>query len=126
MRDNLINKRLGWNFLKDPHTHIPINRERWLFDKIGQDTSIYNRFIKPRTQLGIDRQAVKRYMDRVVAFREKLAILMHITSGQPARGPELLSIRHSNVSLVPLGSLGTSVILVIGPMPEHCTFQYLP
>jgi hypothetical protein len=32
----------------------------------------------------------------------------------------------NSVSLVPLGSLGTSVILVIGPMPEHCTFQYLP
>jgi hypothetical protein len=31
-----------------------------------------------------------------------------------------------DVSLVPLGSPGTSVILVIGPMPEHCTFQYLP
>ncbi|KAG9382313.1 hypothetical protein A1F94_006234 [Pyrenophora tritici-repentis] len=35
-------------------------------------------------------------MDRVVEFREKLAVLMHITGGQPARGPELLSVRHSN------------------------------
>ena len=32
----------------------------------------------------------------MVAFREKLAVLMHISSGQPARGPELLSVRHSN------------------------------
>jgi hypothetical protein len=75
---------------------MPVNRERWLFNRIRQDTSICNKFIKPRTQLGIDRQAVKRYIDRVVVFREKLAILMHITSGQPIRGPELLSIRHSN------------------------------
>jgi hypothetical protein len=75
---------------------MPVNRERWLFNRIGQDTSIYNRFIKPGTQSGIDRQAVERYMDRVFAFREKLAILMHITSGQPVRGPELLSVRHSN------------------------------
>jgi superfamily II DNA helicase RecQ len=35
-------------------------------------------------------------MDRVVEFREKLAVLMHIAGGQPARGPEILSIRHSN------------------------------
>jgi hypothetical protein len=75
---------------------MPINRERWLFNRIEQDTSICNKFIKPRTQSGIDKQAVKRYIDRVVTFREKLAILMHITSRQPARGLELLSIRHSN------------------------------
>jgi hypothetical protein len=35
-------------------------------------------------------------MERVVEFREKLAVLMHISGGQPARGPELLSVRHSN------------------------------
>ena len=29
-------------------------------------------------------------------FREKLLVLMHFTSGQPARGSEILSIRHSN------------------------------
>jgi hypothetical protein len=35
-------------------------------------------------------------MDRVVEFHEKLAMLMHISGGQPARGLELLSVRHSN------------------------------
>jgi hypothetical protein len=75
---------------------MPVNGDRWLFDRIGQDASIQGRFMKPGTQSGVDRQAVERYMDRVVTFREKLAVLMHITSGQPARGPELLSVRHSN------------------------------
>ncbi|KAJ5131322.1 uncharacterized protein N7515_007361 [Penicillium bovifimosum] len=36
------------------------------------------------------------YMKRVVAFRRKLSVLVHICSGQPARAPELLSIRHRN------------------------------
>ena len=35
-------------------------------------------------------------MMNVARFREKLLVLMHITGGQPARGTELLSIRHSN------------------------------
>jgi hypothetical protein len=35
-------------------------------------------------------------MGRIVKFREKLAVLMHIAGGQPARGPEILSVRHSN------------------------------
>lgn len=29
-------------------------------------------------------------------FKEKLAILVHVTAGAPARAPELLSIQHSN------------------------------
>lgn len=35
-------------------------------------------------------------MKRVVAFRSKLLVLIHTTVGQPARGPEVISIRHSN------------------------------
>jgi hypothetical protein len=32
----------------------------------------------------------------VVAFRRKLSIAIYIYSGQPARAPELLSIRYKN------------------------------
>jgi hypothetical protein len=32
----------------------------------------------------------------VIAFWEKLIVLMHIIGGQPARGPEIMSIQHSN------------------------------
>jgi hypothetical protein len=35
-------------------------------------------------------------MDRVIEFRGKLVVLVHTTGGQPARAPEILSIRHSN------------------------------
>lgn len=38
------------------------------------------------------------YAAQVAEFREKLLLLMHITGGQPARGPEILSIRHSNTA----------------------------
>ncbi|CAE7016508.1 Telomere-associated helicase [Pyrenophora teres f. teres] len=96
IRDNLTDERPGWNFLKDHRTSMPVNGERWLFERVGESASIRSRFMKPGTQSGVDRQAVERYIDRVVEFREKLAVLMHMTGGQPARGPELLSVRHSN------------------------------
>jgi hypothetical protein len=96
MRDNPTDERPGWNFLKDQRTQMPVDGERWLFDQVGQDAGIRSQFIKPRSQSGVDRQAVERYMDQVVEFREKLAVLMHISGGQPARGPEILSVRHSN------------------------------
>ncbi|MCJ1387145.1 hypothetical protein MMC17_010274, partial [Xylographa soralifera] len=44
----------------------------------------------------LDRNHIDIWMGRIVEFREKLLVLIHITGGQPARGPELLSIRHSN------------------------------
>jgi hypothetical protein len=52
--------------------------------------------MKPGTCSGIDWEAVERYMGRIVEFREKLAVLMHIAGGQLARGLEILSARHSN------------------------------
>jgi hypothetical protein len=52
--------------------------------------------MKRGTRSGINRQEVERYMDRVIAFREKWIVWMHITGGQPARGPEIISVRHSN------------------------------
>jgi hypothetical protein len=44
----------------------------------------------------IDQKAVKRYIGRIVKFQKKLAVLIHIARGQPARGPKILSIQHSN------------------------------
>jgi hypothetical protein len=94
--DNPTDERPGWNFLKDQRTQMPVDGERWLFEQVGQNASVRDQFMKPGSQSGVDRRAVERYMDRVVEFREKLAVLMHVSGGQPARGPELLSVRHSN------------------------------
>jgi RecQ family ATP-dependent DNA helicase len=96
MRDNPTDERPGWSFLKDHRTRMPVDGERWLFERVGRDASIRNRFMKPGTRSGVDREAVERYMGRVIEFREKLAVLMHMAGGQPARGPEILSVRHSN------------------------------
>lgn len=40
--------------------------------------------------------AIDQYMSLVVEFREKLSVLAHFTAGQPARAPELLSLRYRN------------------------------
>jgi hypothetical protein len=67
-----------------------------LFERVGRDASIRNQFIKPGTRSGVDQEGVEQYIGRVVEFQEKLAVLMHIAGGQPARGPEILSVQHSN------------------------------
>jgi RecQ family ATP-dependent DNA helicase len=96
MRDNPTDERPGWNFLKDHRTRMPVDGERWLFERVGRDVGTRDKFMKLGTRSGVDREAVERYMGRIVEFREKLAVLMHIAGGQPARGPEILSVRHSN------------------------------
>ncbi|OGE47046.1 hypothetical protein PENARI_c072G04807 [Penicillium arizonense] len=76
----------GWNFLKDTRTPWPVDGEQWL---IGR------RFIE--SSAGRLRMvAIDAYLQRVAYFREKLAIAIHVSGGQPARAPELLSIRHCN------------------------------
>jgi hypothetical protein len=58
-------------------------------------------------------------MDRVIAFLEKLIVLMHITGGQPARGPEIISVRHSNTV-----KGGHRNIFIEGGMVEFATRYY--
>jgi hypothetical protein len=96
MRNNPTDEQPGWNFLKNQRMQMPVDSKRWLFDQVGQDASICSQFMKPESQSGVDQQVVERYMDWVVEFCEKLAVLMHISSGQPAQGPEILSVRHGN------------------------------
>lgn len=42
------------------------------------------------------RTAAVRYKLQVDAFLEQLLLLIHVTSGQPARGTEVLSLRYKN------------------------------
>ena len=96
LRDNPTDERPGWNFLQDHRTRLPVDGRMWLFDRVGRDATIRGRFLKSDTESGINRRGIESYMARVAEFREKLLVLMHITAGQPGRGPEILSIRHSN------------------------------
>jgi hypothetical protein len=75
---------------------MPTDGERWLFEQVGRDARVRGRFIKPGSRSEVDREAVEQYIDRVIEFRKKLAVLMHIAGGQPAQGPKILSVRHSN------------------------------
>ncbi|KAL1613888.1 hypothetical protein SLS56_012220 [Neofusicoccum ribis] len=98
IRDNPAEERRGWSFLQDQRTRLLVDGNTWLFNRIMKDAAARNRFTRKNTSSGISRQAVDAYAAQVAEFREKLLLLMHITGGQPARGPEILSIRHSNAA----------------------------
>ena len=85
----------GWNFLKDTRTAWPVAGEEWLIRRVRQDSLVRQRFIESSAGR-LRMSAIDVYLQRVAYFREKLAIAIHISGGQPARAPELLSIRHCN------------------------------
>jgi hypothetical protein len=39
---------------------------------------------------------MRDWLRQVIAFRGKLLVLIHMTGGQLARSPEILSVRHRN------------------------------
>jgi hypothetical protein len=44
------------------------------------------------------KKAVQAYFSKLDQFLEQMLLLIHITSGQPARGTELLSLQHCNTA----------------------------
>ncbi|KAI6957743.1 hypothetical protein KC332_g17517 [Hortaea werneckii] len=94
--DDPGNSEPGWCFLDDRRSQLPVDGHHWLFDRIRTRSDLSERFVRPGMSSGIDQERMRDWFRQVVAFRGKLLALMHMTGGQPARGPEILSIRHRN------------------------------
>lgn len=95
IRDDPTQRGHGWNFLQDPRTQWPVTGTQWLLDRVRTESGLQRNFTEAnagRFRMG----AIDSYLQRVVRFREKLCIAVHVSGGQPARAPELLSIRHHN------------------------------
>jgi len=98
LRDNPVNQEQGWNFIRDERNPWLVDGSRWLQDRIQSYPEIQRGFIRSGEQLRWNKPVIRAYMSRVVEFRQRLLALFHIIGGQPARGPEILSVRHSNSS----------------------------
>jgi len=72
--------------------------ERWILNQVLQNNWLRDEMVMLTTARTIQwkKPAVRAYFTKLDAFLERLLLLTHITSGQPARGTELLSLQHSN------------------------------
>lgn len=95
--DNPSETAAGWSFLQDSRTTWPVDGSQWLLGRIRSDQGLSYRFVAP-DQCSFRPNAIKRYLTHVSMFREKLAVLIHLCGGQPARAPEILSVRHRNTA----------------------------
>ncbi|KAI7215535.1 hypothetical protein KC365_g13537 [Hortaea werneckii] len=94
--DDPGNSEPGWSFIDNRRSRLPVNGHDWLFDRIRTRPNLSERFVRSGTSNGIDQKRMRDWFRQVIAFRGKLLALMHMTAGQPAHGPEILSIRHRN------------------------------
>jgi len=97
IRDDASNGSPRFNFLRDEHSRMPADGETWLRRQMGGDMEKLKEWYKPGTKRA-DMAQLDKYMGAVKEFRMQLLILMHITGGQPARAPEILSVRHENTA----------------------------
>jgi hypothetical protein len=103
LQDDPTNNTRGWNFLRDPRTRkaLPVQGDRWLLDRVLGADWLREEFLEIRQVGQVDEVLwregpVANYLQQVDRFLQRLLLLVHITSGQPARATELLGLRHRN------------------------------
>jgi len=95
LHDNPSESKPGYCFLDNENTKLPVEGKRWMFDRAMSRRGRGDEFMDEERS-GVREDRIQIYMRSIRQFKEKLMVLMHISGGQPARAPELLSIRHYN------------------------------
>jgi hypothetical protein len=98
--DNAAENTHRWNFLQDTRNingELP-DRKDWILNRIVDNDWLRDEFMEPCSigKVTWNQRAIRAYEKKVDVFLRSLLLLVHLTSGQPARGTELLSLRHSN------------------------------
>src|SRR5436190_2328083 len=98
LKDNPALSRLGQSFLTDLRNPALQGHDRWLLNRVLKHSWLQDEFFVDVQQARWKAPAVEDYLSQVDAFLEQLLLLVHITSGQPARGTELLSLQYCNAA----------------------------
>ena len=101
LQDNHANTQQGWNFLKDPRNEAVLEPggESWIMNRVLGNRWLRDEWVmltKNQSSLQWKKLAVRAYFSKLDGFLERLLLLVHVTSGQPARGTEILSLQYSN------------------------------
>lgn len=97
--DNPSIHKPGYSFMHDERNLWPVDGSRWLFQRVMDQEDVRAEFVQDRAPDDplIWRPArITQYTKAIKRFKEKLAVFIQLSAGQPARAPELLSIRYQN------------------------------
>jgi hypothetical protein len=100
LKDDPTQNSKGWSFIEDPRNQTVLpNGKRWMLDRVLNADGLRTEFVEVRkkdAKVVWKPSSAKEYVAKINSFLERLLLLIHLTAGQPARGTELLSLRHCN------------------------------
>lgn len=96
LRDDPANAQPGWNFVQDRRNPWPVDGQWWLFHRLMKSGQY--QFLHDGESVRWNVEEAQRWLDEEDAVREGLLLCKQFAGGGPRRGPELLSICHSNTS----------------------------
>ena len=96
IKDNPSESQAGWSFLNDGRNEHLFDGSGWMIDRITGSQKLLMRFLKNSVEVSWIAKSVEEYLSAISRFLETLWLLVHITSGQPARVSEELGIRYCN------------------------------
>ncbi|KAG6260171.1 hypothetical protein E4U48_000121 [Claviceps purpurea] len=102
--DDMSEDAVGHSFLRDRRNSTWLSKgKRWNVNQIRASKVLLHEWISNDQHQGqpycpYRMKAIKDHGKKLDKFREKLWLLVHMLSGQPARATEILGIRHQNTS----------------------------
>lgn len=100
LKDDPIQNSKGWSFIEDSRNqNVLPERKRWMLDRVLSAHRLRTQFVEVRkkdSKVVWKLSAAKQYVAKIQSFLERLLLLVHLTVGQPARGTDILSLRHCN------------------------------
>jgi hypothetical protein len=100
LKDDPTENRKGWSFLQDgQNANLLPDGQRWLLNRVLRTDWLRAEFLElrePGHHVVWKPKAVQAYLVEKDGFLELLLLCVHLTAGQPARGTEVLSLRHCN------------------------------
>jgi superfamily II DNA helicase RecQ len=97
LRDELENITLNIDFVQLNQKVWPVDNRTWLGSRLLAPGTKYCLASDSSRSTGyFDPRRFRQWLERISYFREQLLFLIHLTAGQPARGPELLSLYYTN------------------------------
>ena len=88
----------NWSFLDDPRNAQLLGNDAWLLRRMLNTDGLKDQFIRT-CHSGSPKwrpKAAAAYLELAISFLGRLLLVIHLTSGQPARGTELLCIQWRN------------------------------
>jgi hypothetical protein len=96
LKDDSSLGRLGQSFLTDPRNSWLQGYDRWLLNRVLKYPWLQEQFFQDVKHARWKISAVESYLQQIDDFLKRLLLLVYITSGQPARGTELLTLQYCN------------------------------